>query len=77
MGKKALQVASETRESSLQDLRSALNGAFCERESLIDALLTGLIARENVFVLGPPERRSQQPQMLSVRPLEGTTSTGS
>lgn len=41
-------------KSALQDLRIALNLKFVERKDVIDVTLIGLLAQENVFVLGPP-----------------------
>lgn len=41
-------------KNKLQDLRVELKKAFHEREDLVDAMLTAIVAREHVFVLGPP-----------------------
>lgn len=38
----------------LANLRTTLNASLIERESEIDALLLGLIAREHVLLIGPP-----------------------
>lgn len=41
-------------QPKLQEIRKALNGQFRERGPLIDGMLTALVAREMLFLLGPP-----------------------
>jgi MoxR-like ATPase len=40
--------------SKIQALRSALQSSFKEREEIIDGMLVAILARENIFLLGPP-----------------------
>lgn len=41
-------------KTSMAEIRDAMNLAFKERKSLVDGMLTALIAREMLFLLGPP-----------------------
>lgn len=41
-------------QNAIQALRSGLNKRFVERKDVIDGILVGLLAKENVFLLGPP-----------------------
>ena len=41
-------------QQKLSAIRQALRGSVLERESLIDGMMTALIAKEMLFVLGPP-----------------------
>jgi len=40
--------------TSLMQIRDALNSSFKERGALVDGMLTAIVARENLFILGPP-----------------------
>lgn len=48
------QSATAQKASKLVLIQAALNAAFMERGELINGMLVGLLARENVFMLGPP-----------------------
>jgi MoxR-like ATPase len=52
--KKLEVVEVSSRKSPLQEIRSAIKGALQERDHVIDAVMTGVLAKENVFLLGPP-----------------------
>ena len=41
-------------DSPLQAIRTALKASLKERDHVIDAVMTGVLAQENVFLLGPP-----------------------
>jgi MoxR-like ATPase len=40
--------------SKIQDLRTALNQKFLERDELIDGMLTSLLSKEPLLMIGPP-----------------------
>lgn len=44
----------EVQTSNLLSIRDALNANFCERKSVIDCLMTAILSKKNVFLLGPP-----------------------
>lgn len=43
-----------TRESKLQELRTGLKSKFLERDELVDGMITALLSKEMLFMLGPP-----------------------
>lgn len=50
----AKKTAAPAQGSKLQVIRNILNGRFLERTEAVDALLVALLAREHLFMLGPP-----------------------
>lgn len=47
-------MAKKQNSGNLQELREALQKAFRERGAIVDGMLVALLAREHMFVLGPP-----------------------
>ena len=45
---------SKTKQTKLQEIRNGLKQAFVERDTEVDALLTGLISKQSSLLLGPP-----------------------
>jgi MoxR-like ATPase len=45
---------SKKAQSKMQEIRSGLKQAFVERDTEVDALLTGLISKQSSLLLGPP-----------------------
>ena len=43
-----------TATDRLSEIRTQLKAAFAEREGVIDGLLTALVSRSHIFLLGPP-----------------------
>ena len=61
--------------AKINNLRRELEGAVHERKDEIDAMLTALIARQHLLLLGPPGTAKSMLGFLLAKAIGGTTLT--
>ena len=71
--KAQLAVATTPTLGRLHSVRASLRARFLERDHVIDLLLAAVLARANVFVLGPPGTAKSSLASAVVASIEGTT----
>ncbi|MBI1948497.1 MAG: AAA family ATPase [Deltaproteobacteria bacterium] len=71
--KAQLAVAKTPSLGRLHSVRSSLRARFLERDHVIDLMLTAVLARVHVFVLGPPGTGKSALASAIVTSIEGTT----